>query len=229
MIKTALLVLFSLLSINVNAQNPIIYDDPESYLPLAEQEELWLQRRQYKINKIGVSVHTPPSFSEISSFRILSPRNSSSSSYTFVNKDSTVLIVIALMQRDSVDYAKDAALATIHVGLFEHSVKGSPRYYEKYDPDLQWYINFKADIDSVVFKPVFYQSDQLKRFNAEDGVQFKKTYQDLHLGKYETARNITLNRKYRGIIEIQYFTVPNANVNIEKEVQMAAQMISFTN
>ena len=225
--KLTLLILFAILSLSAGAQNPVIYDGPESKLPLKEQESLWRQRKEYKVNKMGVTVHVPPGFTEISSFYFRPPDNSSSSSYTFVNSDSTAFIVIALLQKDSAGYARDEFASKLSSRLIRFSINGSTGYFSEYDPRFQWYANFSARLDSAIIKPYFYNPQELKRFNAEQGVVFKKMYKELYLGKYEIVRNITLNRKHRGIVEIQYFAKPGGKAELEEIIEGAPEMVSY--
>lgn len=206
--KTVLLFIL-LFSTTLKAQNPITNIQSQS------EEEIRLKREYYTLKKIGASVRPPLKFTRhlgLLPFYC----NTSTFQYAYVNKDSSVLIGISLMPTDSAFYKRDKEIGKmLHPGL------------KNYDPNDQWKIGFKADVDSIHFKPIFYSEKKLRAFNAENGVEFYKTCPNLLLNKYKVARVIRLNKKYRGIIEIHYFIRNDANIDIEKLVNDCPQMVSY--
>jgi hypothetical protein len=95
MIRTMTLCLFILTSIVTYGQRAIVDDRPESKLALKEREALRLNRRSNYEKRIGLVVQAPKGFHEVSAFSMPSPESSSSNDYIYVNKDSSILIVIA--------------------------------------------------------------------------------------------------------------------------------------
>lgn len=227
MIRTIILCLFVSTSIVTYGQRAIFDDGPESKLPLKEREELRLNRRSNYEKKLGLLVRAPQGFHEVSTFSMRSPDHSSSSDYIYANKDSSILIVIAILGRDSAVYAKDAAMAKKAPDFFAAWAKGAPNYTGVYDADLQWYINYHSRVDSSVFKPFYYASQRLKAYNVDNGAEFIKAYKEPYLNKYEIIRNVTLNKKYKGIIEIQYFKLHNTKADLEKQITSGYKMIYF--
>lgn len=224
---TIILCLFISISIVTYGQRAIVDDGPESKLSFKKQEELRLNRRSKFEKKLGIVVQTPKGFHEMSTLSMRSPEYSSSSNYIYVNKDSSIMIVIAILGRDSTAYAKDAAMAKKAPDFFAAWAKGASTYTGVYDPDIQWYINYHSRVDSSVFKPFYYAPQRLEAYNVDNGVEFIKAYKEPYLNKYEIIRNVTLNKKYKGIIEIQYFKLHNTKADLEKLITSGSKMIFF--
>jgi hypothetical protein len=132
-----------------------------------------------------------------------------------------------LLGRDSTIYAKEALMAKRAPGVFAAWAKGAPNYTGLYDADVQWYINYISRVDSPVFKPFYYDPQCLKAYNVDNGVEFIKAYNEPYLNKYEIIRNVTLNKKYKGILEIQYFKLHNMKADLEKLITSGSNMIYF--
>lgn len=214
--RTYLAFILVIYSLSANAQRPIIVDGPVANWTLKDHENSILKRQQNKWNKMQVSVHKPPMFKEIRR-ELPVPCNTSSSTFTFIKNDSTVLITISLFDRDSLDYNDDVAFMKKH------------RPFHNYKPNDQWITNFKGSVDSTNVKPVFYCQDRLKQYNADDGVEFLSLCPRMFLDKYQLAKTIVLNKKFHGIIEIHYFTRQNSKIQIIKEIENGARMVRFNN
>ncbi|MES2427639.1 MAG: hypothetical protein V4560_11740 [Bacteroidota bacterium] len=202
---------------SLKAQSIII---PRNAIELEEQR---LNILQLGVKAMGVSVTTPAKYIEIN-HSILPficqappyPRMGSHIFFAFLKKDSSVMITIALLERDSLDYVRDKA--TIN------RVRPDAILY---NPDKVWRYNFQDLADTINHKSQFYSAKKLKNFNADSGVEFYMTCTNLFLDKYKIERAIILDKKYRGIIEIYYFVRQNAVVNIKKELKNAPKMISY--
>ncbi|MES2829471.1 MAG: hypothetical protein V4687_15025 [Bacteroidota bacterium] len=223
--KAILLFLFAILSLTATAQ-PIIDDSPESKLPLAERRILWLKARQYKLDGLQLTVNTPPGFTEAPIFSLRSPFPGSSASYTFVNPDSTALIVVVLLRKDSAAFEKELLLSKASSTLVKHSINGMEGYHPESDPSYQWY-DHPGHLNASILKPHFFTANELKRFNAESGIMYTELRKKLHLGKYKTVKNISLNKKYRGNVDIEYFIKEGSNVSLEAIIENAPEMISY--
>lgn len=226
-IRTIILCLFISTSIITYGQRVIVDNDPESKLPLKEREELRLNRRSNYEKKLGMVVQAPKGFHEVATYSMRSPEYSSSSDYIYVNKDSSIIIVIGIIGRDSTVYARDAEMAKKAPDFFAAWANGAPNYTGVYNADLQWYINYHSRVDSSVFKPFYYDPQRLKAYNVDNGVEFIKAYKEPYLNKYEIIRNVTLNKKYNGIIEIQYFKLHNTKADLEKLITSGSKMIYY--
>lgn len=204
----------------VNAQD-IVYIDPDAHLSAKEKEQKKLRLQQHTLKKIGGTFHIYPGFHVITSEPTPFYCHSTSIDYLLGNRDSSVLIGLTLTPRDSADYKRD-----------EKILKKS---IENYNPDHEWLANFRADVDSSRYKPVFFSSKKLKKYNADGGVEYKRGCRDFHkgnakelfLGTYENEKSIILNKKYRGIIEIHYFIRANTIADIDKYIRRAAKMIYY--
>jgi len=211
-----LLFLFLLHFHFASSAQSIIVDDPDTNLSHSEREALRKKRVNYSTNKIGVII-TPPSDFNLLNRSMEAPTNASSIDYAFINYDSTVIITIGLMARDSIDYEKDKETFKMFVPQFPN-----------YEPNDQWIINFGATVDSSNFRPRIYTTKLLEKFNAEGGVEYvKKKSNNLYLNKYVLERTIILNKRFKGICEIHYFKVPSAKIRLEHEIKTAYKMIKY--
>jgi len=194
----------------------LIVDDPDMDLTTIEKEQLRIKRVDYTSNKIGVVVNVPKDFTLINE-TVQAPKDGTAVHYAFMSKDSLIFITVGLIPRDSIAYQKSRATFK----MFMPSVKN-------YEPNEQWVFNFKGTADSTEYKPKLFESNTLKKFNAEAGVEFKsKISTDLYLGKYLRERSIILNKKFKGIVEIHFFKLQNSKTNIASIVNEAYKFIKY--
>jgi len=189
MIRFLHILIFSFLFNSVQAQQPITVVCPKGY---TEIKGPWNFFNCIAPNQNVLSGSTP--------------------NFGFIKKDSSVVITIAFIQRDSAVYKSDREL-----------FKG----LKNYDPDSVWRINFKYRVDSVNHSYMLFDKAKLKAFNADGGVEFNMNCTNLYMDNYNIAKAVTINKKYRGIVEIYYFTREHTKTDIEKEVGNASSMVSF--
>ncbi|TSJ43972.1 hypothetical protein FO440_07265 [Mucilaginibacter corticis] len=172
----------------------------------------------------AITVACPKGYNEIKDpwtfFNCIAPNkevlSGSNPNFAFIKKDSSVVITIAFIQRDSATYESDRAL-----------MKGLRPDWKNYDPDTVWMINFKYRVDSVNHSYMLFDKAKLKPFNADAGVEFYMDCTNLYMDDYKIAKAVTINKKYRGIVEIYYFTRQHTKIDIEKELYNASSMVSF--
>lgn len=212
------LILLLLLPIYFNSfSQAIIVDDPDSNLTLVEKEALRIKRLNYTTNKIGVTVNPPPDFRVLKENLPPPAIDFGVFYYAFLNNDSTILITIALMPRDSIAYEKD-----------RQSTKFFMPQLSNYNPNDQWLFNYRGTSDSTQFRPKFLDKEVLTKYNAEGGVAYRrKKLKKLYLGKYQIERNVLLNKSYKGIVEILFFKVPGAKTDVEDKIGTGYKMIKY--
>ena len=196
--------------ISVNAQR-IEYIDPDAHLSAEEREDKRLKGQKHTLKWIGASFRMYPGFHQL---KKIPPMHCGMSGidYLLGNRDSTVLIALTLDPRDSAMYKRDT--------IWTRMMKG-------YTPDDQWLLHFRANVDSSSFKPVLYSQKELKKYNADAGGELKKNCKHFYLEKYLVRRSIILNKKYRGIILIHYFTKENDNRDISRYIKNSSKMIHY--
>ena len=198
-----------------SAAQDIIVDDPFVGLTPVEKEALRIKQLLSMETKMGISVNVPDNLYPITK-QVPAPCRSSALDYLFVNADSSLLITIALMPKDSLEYEQDVLYYSRFLS------------YRDYRPDRAWENNLKAIGDSTHFKPIFYSGQKLKAYNADVAVEFmKRECETLYLDKYKCTRAIILYRKYRGMLEIHYFVSDKKGVDASPYIRNGAQMISF--
>lgn len=198
---------------------------PGSFKPTAaSQYKETLMNRRFSMEAMKLSVSQPSNYTEVKQYvppfdciSKVHKRNilGSNIAYVFIKKDSSVAIVLALLERDTDDYKRtERTMRFLHRGL-----RGSP--------DSVWLYNARGRADMVNHSLHFLSNEELKPSNAENGVEFFMDCSNLLLDKYQIARGIVFDKKYRGICEVYYFSRVGRKVNIDKEIKKTRKLISY--
>ncbi|HEY9534633.1 MAG TPA: hypothetical protein VIQ77_08860, partial [Mucilaginibacter sp.] len=198
---------------------------PGTFKPTAEsQYKENLVIRRYSIDAMRVVFKKPSNYIEVKQY--VAPFNCMSAihkynilgshiAYAFLKKDSSVAIVFALLERDTADYRRTAAT----MKFLHRNYRGSP--------DSVWLYNARGRADTTSHPLQFFSPDRLRTYNADSGVEFFLDCSNLLLDKYQVSRGIVLDKKYRGITEIYYFTRVGKKVDMEKEIESTKKMFSY--